>query len=97
VLGRVSLDGLAGTGLTRSAWAQEVRVPLTSAVDCGGIGTLELVPRSAAGRLWLLDAWGWRPGTPDPGSPVPVRVDLTGDDSVVRPDNDSGISRRCGT
>ncbi|MEV7626841.1 hypothetical protein [Actinoplanes sp. NPDC089786] len=83
VLGTVRLDGLPGSPLTRSAWAQEVRVPLPSAVDRAGITALELTPRSASGRLWLLDAWGWRPGTPDPGTPVPVRVDLLdGDDSV---------------
>ncbi|MDQ0365012.1 hypothetical protein [Catenuloplanes indicus] len=75
-LGRVQLNGLPGTELTKSAWAQEVRVPLTPAVDRRGITSLELVPRNADGRLWLLDAWGWRPGIPDPGTPTALRVDL---------------------
>ncbi|WP_459739607.1 hypothetical protein [Streptomyces sp. E-15] len=65
-LGRVTLDGLPGSGLTASYWAREVRLPLTAAgragLDLGSVKSLELTSRSASGRAWLVDAWGRRPG-----------------------------------
>jgi hypothetical protein len=77
-LGRVDLAGLPGTDVTNGLWAQEVRVPLRAAagIDLRRVARLELVPRRGAGRAWLLDAWGWRPGTP-PVRPGPLaRVDV---------------------
>jgi hypothetical protein len=61
-LGEVRLDGLPGTENTTSYWGQEVRVPLKQVR--GKVAALELTPRGAAGQAWLIDAWGWRPGTP---------------------------------
>ncbi|MFD8940383.1 hypothetical protein ACFV0R_34900, partial [Streptomyces sp. NPDC059578] len=80
-LGQATLDGLPGNSMTSSAWAREVRVPLKAAVRAGldltKVKSLELVPRSTKGKLWLMDAWGWRPGTPapDPAKNMP-RVDF---------------------
>ncbi|RSM67858.1 hypothetical protein DMB66_14880 [Actinoplanes sp. ATCC 53533] len=61
-LGEVRLDGLPGTEYTTAHWGQEVRVPIKQVR--GKVAKLELTPRGAAGRAWLIDAWGWRPGTP---------------------------------
>jgi hypothetical protein len=55
-------------------WAQEVRVPLGG--FRGKIAKLELTPRGAAGRAWLIDAWGWRPGTPAPQATSLPRIDV---------------------
>ncbi|MFJ9431260.1 hypothetical protein ACIRQY_16605 [Streptomyces sp. NPDC101490] len=79
-LGRVAVDGLPGSGMTASHWAREVRVPLKAAaaagVDLERTRSLELVPRGGPGELWLMDAWGWRPGTPAV-RPVPLpRIDI---------------------
>jgi hypothetical protein len=73
-LGDVRLDGLPGTDRTTSYWAQEVRVPLRGAP--GRIAALEFTPRTASGRAWLLDAWGWNPGTPDPQIRSLPRIDV---------------------
>jgi hypothetical protein len=79
-LGTVRVDGLPGTAHTSSYWAQEVRVRLPIGVRT--MGALELTPRS--GRpCWLLDAWGWRPGTPRPGSAAQARVDIVDGRIVV--------------
>ncbi|MFI9244622.1 hypothetical protein ACIGXF_18975 [Streptomyces sp. NPDC053086] len=79
-LGRVKLDGLPGSERTASYWAQELRVPLTAAtgagLDLGSVKSLELTPRSASGRAWLMDAWGWRPGTPAVRTDALPRVDV---------------------
>ncbi|MBD0707024.1 MULTISPECIES: hypothetical protein [unclassified Streptomyces] len=79
-LGRTRLEGLPGNGNTTSAWAREVRLPLSDAwrsgVDPRRITTLELTPRGGDGRAWLIDAWGWRPGTPALRSAAPARVDV---------------------
>ncbi|MEV4641832.1 hypothetical protein AB0J80_31255 [Actinoplanes sp. NPDC049548] len=79
-LGEVTADGLPSSGLTTAHWAQEVRVPLSAAaragVDLDAIAELELVPRSASGQAWLIDAWGWRAGTPLPGPVALPRVDV---------------------
>jgi len=73
-LGEVRLDGLPGTVNTTSYWGQEVRVPLGN--FHGRVATLELTPRGGVGEAWLIDAWGWRPGTPAV-RPVPLpRIDL---------------------
>ncbi|MEU3649666.1 hypothetical protein AB0E59_40285 [Lentzea sp. NPDC034063] len=59
-LGAVSVTGLPGSDRTSSLWAQEVRVPLPKGV--GRIASLELVPESASGEAWLIDAYGWDKG-----------------------------------
>ncbi|MCK1795036.1 hypothetical protein MTQ01_03185 [Streptomyces sp. XM4193] len=79
-LGAVRLDGLPGTDRTKSVWAQEVRVPLTPAaragLDADRIAHLELTPRSSPGKAWLMDAWSWKPGTPEVTAAPLTRVDI---------------------
>ncbi|WP_371664321.1 hypothetical protein [Streptomyces sp. NBC_00280] len=79
-LGRVRVDGLPGSVRTASYWAREVRVPLSAAaragVDLRKVRSVELTPRSRAGQAWLIDTWGWRPGTPAVRPAVLPRVDL---------------------
>ncbi|MFJ3305399.1 hypothetical protein ACIPSA_20200 [Streptomyces sp. NPDC086549] len=79
-LGRVRVDGLPGSERTASYWAREVRVPLTAAgragLDLRHIKSLELTPRSRSGQAWLMDAWGWRPGTPAVRAAALPRVDV---------------------
>ncbi|KOV92335.1 hypothetical protein ADL04_30565 [Streptomyces sp. NRRL B-3648] len=79
-LGRVTLDGLPGSERTASYWAREIQVPLPAAgrsgPDLGSVKSLELTPRSPSGRAWLMDAWGWRPGTPAVRAEALPRVDL---------------------
>ncbi|MDG4832941.1 hypothetical protein O7627_27070 [Solwaraspora sp. WMMD1047] len=82
VLGTSTLDPLPAPTQTSYDWGQEVRMPLTNAVAAGlnltQIATLELVPRAGEvwARIWLVDAWGWRPGTPSPQPVSLPRVDL---------------------
>ncbi|NNN30086.1 hypothetical protein HLK59_06860 [Streptomyces sp. S3(2020)] len=79
-LGRVKVDGLPGSDRTASYWAREVRVPLTAATSAGldlkHIKSLALTPRSGSGRAWLMDAWGWAPGTPAVKAAALPRVDV---------------------
>ncbi|AKN73987.1 hypothetical protein QR97_33480 [Streptomyces sp. PBH53] len=79
-LGRVTVDGLPGSQRTASYWAREIRVPLSAAeragLDLGSVKSMELTPRSASGRAWLMDAWGWRPGTPAVRTDALPRVDV---------------------
>jgi hypothetical protein len=80
-LGDISLNGLPGAARTTAAWAQEIRVPLGGFQ--GRVSRIEFTPRTASGRAVLLDAWGWRPGTPE-GRAAPVsRLDLGGSHGVV--------------
>ncbi|AGZ45963.1 hypothetical protein AFR_38545 [Actinoplanes friuliensis DSM 7358] len=72
-LGDVSLNGLPGTEYTTSYWGQEVRVPLKKVR--GKITKLEITPRGAGGA-WLIDAWGWRAGTPAPQATSLPRIDI---------------------
>ncbi|MFJ6730097.1 hypothetical protein ACIQPQ_34880 [Streptomyces sp. NPDC091281] len=80
VLGRVTVDGLPGSARTASNWARELRVPLTAATRAGldlrHVKSLQLTPRSASGRAWLMDAWGWAPGTPAVTAAKLPRVDI---------------------
>ncbi|MEU1408606.1 hypothetical protein ABZ471_41085 [Streptomyces sp. NPDC005728] len=80
VLGKVGIDGLPGSERTASYWAREIRVPLTAATRAGldlhKVKSLELTPRSGSGRAWLMDAWGWRPGTPAVKAADLPRVDV---------------------
>ncbi|WP_425608606.1 hypothetical protein [Streptomyces albipurpureus] len=79
-LGRTTVDGLPGSNRTASYWAREVRVPMTAAIkaklDLKQVKSLELTPRTKSGRAWLMDAWGWRPGTPAVQPAALPRVDL---------------------
>ncbi|MEV5174358.1 hypothetical protein AB0L10_25530 [Streptomyces flaveolus] len=79
-LGRIRPAGLPGSERTASYWAQEIRVPLTAAgragLDLRAVKSLELTPRSASGQAWLMDAWGWRPGTPAVRTDALPRVDI---------------------
>ncbi|MFH7340256.1 hypothetical protein [Streptomyces sp. KHY 26] len=79
-LGRIRADGLPGSERTASYWGREFRVPLTAATRAGldllSVKSLELKARSSSGRAWLVDAWGWRPGTPEARAAVLPRVDL---------------------
>ncbi|MEU1339715.1 hypothetical protein [Streptomyces sp. NPDC005827] len=91
-LGRVQVDGLPGSDRTASYWARELRVPLTAAraagVDLGSVKSLELTPRSGSGQAWLMDAWGWRPGTPAVRAAALPRVDVG---RVTVDEGDSGV------
>jgi hypothetical protein len=84
-LGEVRVDGLPGTDVVTPYWAQEVRVPLPKPQS---IAELELVPRGGAGQAWLIDAWGWRPGTPAPRPVALPRIDVGTLGEV--PEGDSG-------
>ncbi|MER6702828.1 hypothetical protein [Streptomyces fumanus] len=79
-LGSVRVDGLPGSASTSSYWAQELRIPLTAATRAGldlkHVKSLELTPRSRSGRAWLMDAWGWAPGTPAVKAAALPRVDV---------------------
>ena len=59
-LGSVQVAGVPGSDRTTSLWAREVRVPLPSGLD--RLASLELVPESASGEAWLIDAHGWDGG-----------------------------------
>jgi hypothetical protein len=91
-LGRVRVDGLPGTERTASYWAREVRVPLTAAsragLDLRRIKSLELTPRSRSGQAWLMDAWGWRPGTP---AAVPASLPRVDIGRLTVKEGDSGV------
>ncbi|MET7757459.1 hypothetical protein ABZT27_22550 [Streptomyces sp. NPDC005389] len=91
-LGRTRVEGLPGSERTTSYWAREVRVPLSAAVRSGldlkRITALELTPRTTAGRAWLMDAWGWRPGTPAVRPAALARVDVG---RLTVAEGDSGV------
>ncbi|MFI7498806.1 hypothetical protein ACIBVL_09835 [Streptomyces sp. NPDC049687] len=91
-LGPISLDGLPGTERTASYWGQEIRVPLTAAtragLDLNQVNTLELTPSSRSGQAWLMDAWGWRPGTPVVRPATLPRVDIG---RLTVEEGDSGV------
>lgn len=79
-LGRVSITGLPGTAQTVGDWGQEVRVSLAAArrakVDLSHVARLQLIPRSTSGTAWLLDAWGWKTGTPTVKIAPKTRIDV---------------------
>ncbi|MDG4786969.1 hypothetical protein O7626_13690 [Micromonospora sp. WMMD1102] len=81
-LGTATLEPLPAPTQTADDWAQEVRMPLTNARSAGlnlnQVTTLVLVPRAGEtwARIWLIDAWGWRSGTPAPQPVSMPRVDL---------------------
>ncbi|GLZ34027.1 hypothetical protein Lesp02_62140 [Lentzea sp. NBRC 105346] len=75
-LGTVPLDGLPATERLSARWAQEVRVPLSRTVDLGAVAALELIPRTASGQAWLIDAYGWDKGLQAPHPARLPRVDV---------------------
>ena len=91
-LGEVSLKGLPGgrqdtdpdtfDPMPGKYWAQELRVPLDQAkaakagLDLAHVTGIDLVPVSARGRLWLLDAWARDPGLARDRRVPFVRVDV---------------------
>ncbi|MEU3889120.1 hypothetical protein [Streptomyces sp. NPDC029041] len=79
-LGRVTVAGLPGSAAGASYWAQELRVPLSAGTRAGldltHVTSLSLTPRSPSGRAWLMDAWGWAPGTPAVKAAALARVDV---------------------
>lgn len=91
-LGRVRADGLPGSERTASYWAREIRVPLTPATRAGldlkSVKSLGLTPRSGSGRAWLMDAWGWRAGTPAVRAAALPRVDIG---RTIVDEGDSGV------
>lgn len=84
-LGSVSVAGLPGSDRTSSLWAQEVRVPLPSGV--GRVASLELVPESASGEAWLIDAHGWDKGLVPV---VPTRLSRVDATTTAVDEGDSG-------
>ncbi|MFE1383555.1 hypothetical protein ACFW6S_31870 [Streptomyces sp. NPDC058740] len=91
-LGRARVDGVPGSPRTTSYWGREIRVPLSAAVrgrlDLKRIASLELTPRSRNGRAWLMDGWGWRPGTPAVRPAALARVDIG---RLTVDEGDSGV------
>ncbi|MFD4630878.1 hypothetical protein ACFVYR_09230 [Streptomyces sp. NPDC058284] len=91
-LGGVRVDGLPGSDRTASYWGREVRVPLSAAVrgklDLKHVKSLELTPRTGSGKAWLMDAWGWRPGTPAVRPAELPRVDIG---RLTVEEGDSGV------
>jgi hypothetical protein len=71
-LGTVSVDGLSATSNESALWAQEVRVPLRG-VDLRSVASLSL---TSSGQAWLVDAYGWSSGLPDPRPVALPRVDV---------------------
>ncbi len=87
VVGEAAVTGLPGAvagtdGMPGKYWAQEVRLRLDDAtlaaagLDLAHVRALELLPRSAKGRLWLLDGWGRDPGLARDRTVPFVRVDV---------------------
>ncbi|GAA0519005.1 hypothetical protein Ade02nite_80000 [Paractinoplanes deccanensis] len=83
-LGDVRLDGLPGTELTTSYWAQEVRLTVPPLP----VTALEFTPRTGSGRAIVLDAWAYGEGTPPPGSVSLPQLDV-GTLDVVEGDSGS--------
>jgi len=69
-------------------WGQTLRAPMDqlddAALDLTAVRKVSLVARSGPGRVWLLDAAGWRPGVAPPGARVPrINIgDLTVDEGA---------------
>lgn len=75
-LGSATVEGIPpnageGTGLY---WGQEVYLPLdrgaasAEGIDLNDLWELQLTPESESGDIWLLDAWGYRPGLASSGT-----------------------------
>ena len=80
----VSLTGLPADrqAFSGKTWGQEVRLALgasavrTSRLDLATVTRIELLPKSATGRLWVLDAWGRRAGLSTAAPLRLVRLDV---------------------
>ncbi|MFG1994208.1 alpha/beta hydrolase family protein [Actinoplanes sp. NPDC048988] len=68
-LGDVRLNGLPGTPLTTSYWAQEVRLPIPRL-------TVKALEFRASARAFVLDAWAYGKGTPPTGTPNLPQLDI---------------------
>ena len=99
VAGTGSVTGLPGNlagVMAGKYWAQEVRVRLdrrraaAAGLDLTRVVGVEILPLSARGRIWVLDAWGRDPGLA-PAATVPfVRVDVG---RLAVTEGDSGTRR----
>ncbi|MEU4154990.1 hypothetical protein [Actinoplanes sp. NPDC026670] len=85
-LGTATVAGVPGSEGTSSFWAQEVRLPLPSHVRT--VAGLEITPRGD-GPAWLIDAWGWSPGTPAPRAAALDRIDVG---EITVDEGDSGTA-----
>ena len=83
-LGSATVTGVPGSDSTTSYWGQEVRLPLPRSVRT--VARLDLTP-NRPGPAWLIDAWGWRPGTP---APAPVALDRVDVGALTVDEGDSG-------
>jgi hypothetical protein len=83
-LGAATVTGLPGSDSTTSYWAQDVRLPLPRGIRA--VARLDITPGSG-GPAWLVDAWGWRPGTP---APRPASIDRVDVGSLTVDEGDSG-------
>ena len=81
------LPALPGDSPLGKLWAQTLRVPLDQAseVDLGSLTRIELVARTAAGEVWLLDVAARRPGLAPVSGERAAVVDV-GNASVVEGD-----------
>lgn len=81
-LGDVVLRGMGEDRSPASLHARSVRLGLdteqvrAAGIDLGAVTGIEVVPRSARGRIWLLDAWGWSPGLSARTAPQVPRLDV---------------------
>jgi hypothetical protein len=85
-LGTATVAGLPGSAATTSYWAQEVRLPLPSHLRT--VARLDITPRDD-GPAWLIDAWGWSPGTPAPRPAALDRIDVG---EITVDEGDSGTA-----
>ncbi|GAA1639750.1 hypothetical protein GCM10009828_080370 [Actinoplanes couchii] len=83
-LGTATLTGLPDTEATKGSWAQEVRLALPR--DVRAVTRLDITS-GGTGTAYLIDAWGWRPGVPDPRPAALDRVDVG---EVTAVEGDSG-------
>ncbi|WP_198950240.1 hypothetical protein, partial [Kineosporia sp. A_224] len=86
-LGEASVTGLPGgsdpaTQMPGKYWGQEVRVRIdakkasAAGLDLRKVVAVEVLPRSATGKVWVLDAWGRRPGLAADRKVPFLRVDV---------------------
>ncbi|MEV6631826.1 hypothetical protein AB0M54_13850 [Actinoplanes sp. NPDC051470] len=85
-LGDVTVEGAPGSESTSSYWAREVRVERPKGLT--SLASLSVTPRQA-GPSWLIDAWGFRPGTPAPSATALSRIDVG---EIEATEGDSGTA-----
>ncbi|MET0388302.1 MAG: hypothetical protein ABW321_20175 [Polyangiales bacterium] len=100
-LGSVTLDGRpsnAGPG-TGVYWAQEARFAIdraaatTAGIDLSALTQLQLTAESGSGLVWVLDAWGYRPGLAEATGSA-ARFELATSDVFV---DEAGVAHIPGT